>query len=194
MTTKKDIRKHFLEQRLNLDDLAAATLNAQLLENCRGLDFSRELFAHVFLPIASRREVDTWSLIRWMQETWPALQWALSRSNLSTGDMEHFIWTPATTLVSNKYGIPEPDGGTRVLPEVLDLVFVPLLAFDRKGHRVGYGKGMYDRFLQQCRPGVRTIGLSLFEPVEKIEDISPADVPLQTVVTPYFIYHFHKQH
>jgi 5-formyltetrahydrofolate cyclo-ligase len=70
---------------------------------------------------------------------------------------------------------------------------VPLLAFDKAGHRVGYGKGMYDRFLQQCRPDTHTIGLSLFEPVNMITDIDPRDVPLHTVVTPDTIYHFSKK-
>jgi 5-formyltetrahydrofolate cyclo-ligase len=49
---------------------------------------------------------------------------------------------------------------------------------------------MYDRFLKECKPGVKTVGLSFFEPVLAIEDLDAWDVPLHTVVTPDNIYHF----
>lgn len=190
MTTKKDIRKHFLEQRLNMDDDTASALNEHLLANCRQLDYSRHHIAHVFLPISEKKEVDTWPLVKWLREQYPQLEWVLSRSDMKTGDMTHLLWKTNTILVKNKFGIPEPVEGIEVQPERIDLVFVPLLAFDLEGQRVGYGKGMYDRFLQQCAPGVRTIGLSLFEPVPKINDVDAWDVPLQTVVTPERIYQF----
>ncbi|MCW3465381.1 5-formyltetrahydrofolate cyclo-ligase [Chitinophaga nivalis] len=190
MTTKKDIRKHFLEERLNLDDHTIITLNEQLLANCRQLDFQEVKWAHVFLPISEKKEVNTWPLVNWLKTTYPGIQWALSRANMKTGEMTHYHWEANTILVKNRFGIPEPAQGTPVIPSDLDLVFVPLLAFDRQGHRVGYGKGMYDRFLKECRSGVRTIGLSLFEPVARILDTDPWDVPLQTVVTPGHIYHF----
>jgi 5-formyltetrahydrofolate cyclo-ligase len=190
MTTKKDIRKHFLEQRLNLDDDTARSLNERLLANCRQLDYSRCQMAHVFLPISEKKEVDTWPLVKWLREHQPHMELLLSRSDMKTGDMTHHLWKTNTILVKNRFGIPEPDQGEEVQPEDIDLVFVPLLAFDRKGQRVGYGKGMYDRFLLQCGPDVRTIGLSLFEPVPVIEDADSWDIPLQTVVTPDEIYQF----
>jgi len=190
MTTKKDIRKHFLEKRLNLDDTTSLALNERLLANCRQLDYGRCRLAHIFLPISEKKEVDTWPLVKWMREQQPRIAWALSRSDMKTGEMTHHLWKTNTILVKNKFGIPEPDQGEIVQPEDIDLVFVPLLAFDLEGQRIGYGKGMYDRFLLQCSPQVRTIGLSLFEPVQKIEDTDPWDIPLQTVVTPDHIYQF----
>jgi 5-formyltetrahydrofolate cyclo-ligase len=69
-------------------------------------------------------------------------------------------------------------------------VLIPLLAFDRKGHRVGYGKGYYDRFLRTCRKDVVKIGFSYFDPVEKIEDASRYDVRLNYCITPNDIYRF----
>lgn len=189
MTTKKDIRKHFLELRLNMDDDTALDLNARLLDHCRQLDYSRFRMAHVFLPISEKKEADTWPLVKWLREQQPSLQWALSRSDMKTGDMIHYLWKTNTILVKNQFGIPEPEHGEEVQPADIDLIFVPLLAFDRKGQRVGYGKGMYDRFLQQC-PEAHTVGLSLFEPVPAIQDVDPWDIPLQTVVTPDHIYQF----
>jgi 5-formyltetrahydrofolate cyclo-ligase len=190
MTTKKDIRKHFLELRLNLDEPTALALNEQLLANACQLDYSNVRKAHIFLPISEKKEVDTWPLVKWGRTQWPEMEWVLSRSDMKTGEMNHYLWKTNTILVKNKFGIPEPDQGEGIQPENIDLVFVPLLAFDRHGQRVGYGKGMYDRFLKQCRPDVRTIGLSLFEPVQQIEDADSWDVPLHTVVTPDHIYQF----
>ncbi len=85
--------------------------------------------------------------------------------------MQHFVWDEDTTLIENALGIPEPDNGVQVLPGQIDVVFVPLLAFDSAGHRVGYGKGMYDGFLRKCKPDVLAIGLSMFQPLpERIAD------------------------
>ena len=63
----------------------------------------------------------------------------------------------------------------------IDMVLVPGLCFDGDGHRVGYGKGFYDRFLKTCRPDCIKIGLSYFEPVESIDDVHEGDVRLDFV-------------
>jgi len=192
LLTKKDIRREFLEKRLNTPTEHITTLNAQLLAQCRLLDFSPYKLAHIFLPIREKKEVDTLALVNQTRATFPDLQWVISRSNMADSTMLHYLWDQNTVLEKNNYGIPEPTGGTLIAPADLDIVFVPLLAFDTAGHRVGYGKGMYDRFLEQCRPGIITIGLSLFEPITGIADIGPWDVPLSIVVTPGTIYHFTK--
>jgi 5-formyltetrahydrofolate cyclo-ligase len=192
LLTKKDIRKEYLEKRLNLPDEVTTTLNRQLLAQSRQLDYSPYRLAHIFLPITEKKEVDTHALVDWARIVYPSLQWVLSKSDMKTGLMQHFLWEEDTVLVKNRYGIPEPENGALVSPTDIDLVFVPMLAFDKTGHRVGYGKGMYDRFLADCQPQTRTIGLSLFDPVEKITDTDTLDVPLHIVVTPEVIYHFQK--
>ena len=52
---------------------------------------------------------------------------------------------------TNKYGFDEPVDGIDLIPTEIDMVIIPLLSFDKKGYRVGYGKGCYDRFLKRCR-------------------------------------------
>ena len=87
-------------------------------------------------------------------------------------------------------GIPEPVDGLEVPASKLDVVFVPLLAFDKKGHRVGYGGGFYDRFLKSCKKDVLKIGLSFFLPELEIEDIHSDDIPLDFCVTPGEVFRF----
>ena len=190
-SAKQAIRKTYLAKRKALSPEAFRQLNNALLEQCRHLDLGDPAYIHLFLPIAARNEVDTWPLADQLRERFPEATLVLSRSFIATGDMQHFAWTADTTLAENALGIPEPENGEPVQPAQLDVVFVPLLAFDAAGHRVGYGKGMYDGFLRQCRPGVRTVGLSLFGPLEApVADAWDGDVPLHSVVTPEKVYYF----
>ena len=86
----------------------------------------------------------------------------LPKSNISTGEMTHYLLTDDTVIKPNIWNIPEPENGLQIENENIEIVFVPLLAFDEKGHRVGYGKGFYDIFLKYC-PNAIKIGLSFFE-------------------------------
>jgi 5-formyltetrahydrofolate cyclo-ligase len=108
--------------------------------------------------------------------------------------LKHYELTLATPLVNNRWGIPEPvpTSTAEVWPAQLDAVLVPLLACDQRGHRVGYGGGFYDRFLAQCRPGAKFIGLSLLddEPLAEIADVLPTDVPLHACLTPGGVWNF----
>ncbi len=80
--------------------------------------------------------------------------------------------------------------GLEVPVAMIEVVFVPLLAFDQQGHRVGYGKGFYDQFLSECNPETIKIGLSFFETEDTIDDVFELDIPLNYCVTPSKIYQF----
>ncbi len=189
--TKKDIRKRYLAKRVALTDAEAIRLNEALLQQCRALPLRDPKVAHLFLPIAEKKEVDTYPLATWLRQRFPGIKLVISRSYLATGNMLHYVWDEKTQLVLNAYGIPEPESGRIVEPKEIDLVFVPMLAFDALGHRIGYGKGMYDAFLRQCREDVQKIGLSLFEPLqEPVQDVYEGDVPMNIVATPARLYFF----
>jgi 5-formyltetrahydrofolate cyclo-ligase len=95
-----------------------------------------------------------------------------------------------TVFKVNKFGIEEPVDGIDMFPSEIDLVIVPLLGFDKKGNRVGYGMGYYDRFLKQCRKDCIKIGFSYFDPLEQVDDINKFDVKLDYGITPDAIYQF----
>jgi 5-formyltetrahydrofolate cyclo-ligase len=95
-----------------------------------------------------------------------------------------------TQFESNRYGIDEPVDGVHTFPTEIDMVIVPLLSFDKKGNRVGYGKGYYDRFLKNCRKDCLKIGFSYFEPIAHIDDVTHDDIKLDFCITPETIYQF----
>ena len=98
--------------------------------------------------------------------------------------------TDSTLFVKNSNGITEPRSGIEVNPIDFDLIFIPLIAFDQMGNRVGYGKGYYDKMLSQCSKSALKIGLSLFDPINKIHDISTHDLKMDYCITPNQIYKF----
>jgi 5-formyltetrahydrofolate cyclo-ligase len=193
--TKAALRRAALAQRKALPAAEVARRSAQL---CAG--FFRHFpvaewgWLHVFLPLLAKNEPDTWPIIHrvWAEEA--ALQLAAPVVQLDGISLRHYELTPTTPLIANRWGIPEPQAGlgAEVQPPQLDAVLVPLLACDRRGQRVGYGGGFYDRFLAQCRPDALFIGLSILEeePLAEIADVLPTDVPLHACLTHGGVWNF----
>ena len=93
-------------------------------------------------------------------------------------------------LEVGRYGIPEPKSQfvRPVDPKEIDLVIVPGVAFDRRGYRIGYGGGFYDRFLKELGPGTRSIGLAFeFQLCAEIPN-SENDVPVDFIISEERIY------
>ncbi len=105
--------------------------------------------------------------------------------------MENVLYDHEYTILGrNKFDIPEPIHGKIIPADQIDLVFVPLLAFDMKGNRAGYGKGFYVRFLMTCKPDVKKIGLSYFDAVEEIDDLSEFDIKMDSCICSNKIWEF----
>lgn len=87
-------------------------------------------------------------------------------------------WSPGTLLVPGRYGIPAPPlDSPAILPDIL---LVPLLAFDRRGHRLGYGGGFYDTALAALRDGGRVKAIGLAYAAQQVERL-PAEAWDQTL-------------
>ena len=189
--TKAALRKIYLEKRLSLSTTDYKKLNEQIAENFfEGLDLSNVNVLHTFLPIEKTQEPDTWLIIHQIEKKFPEIKIAIPRINNQTSILDHFYYQGEKQLEKNMWGIPEPKQGVPVPVEKLDLVLVPLLAFDLQGHRVGYGRGFYDKFLEQCPPRLKKIGLSFFPPVESISDTNHGDQSLTYAVTPEKVFKF----
>lgn len=144
-------------------------------------------YFHIFLSIEENKEIDTLPMITLLQ----GKDKNVVIPKVSSGNsMENYLLTDNTVLKKNKWHIPEPVNGIKIPENQIDVVFVPLLAFDVTGNRVGYGKGYYDTFLRKCRPETIKIGLSLFEAEDSINDIHENDIKLDYCVTPKKVYKF----
>lgn len=183
--TKQELRKLYLQKRQALSEAEYAQLNFQLYQNFFAtIDLSFAKVLHTFLPITSKREVDTWLIIDRIRREYPHIRISIPKVNGKTGELENFYFEGLHQLVTNEWGIQEPKQGIPAEPEKIDLVLVPLLAFDQSGHRVGYGKGYYDKFLITCKMDCKKIGVSLFEAEDKIENTNASDVRLNHCITP----------
>lgn len=183
--TKKDLRKLYLRKRMELSEDDFLQLNTQLCGNFFASVSLRDVSVlHTFLPIRRTREVDTWQIIDRINRQHPQIRISVPKMNNQTAELEHYYFEGRDQLKNNMWEIPEPVKGVPTPIEKVDAVLVPLLAFDRAGHRIGYGRGFYDRFLAACRPDCQKIGLSLFEMEEKIQDINEKDIQLNIVITP----------
>jgi len=145
---------------------------------------------HVFLPIEKQYEVNTWPLIEIIKNANKNV--IISKSDLTSNHMDHFIYEEINQLKNNKWGIPEPTKGQKVNANQIDMVLVPLIVFDKNGHRIGYGKGYYDRFLEQCKKDCIKVGLSLAPPLDDIPYMETFDIPLDYCITPLSVYQFNK--
>lgn len=182
--TKAEVRKVFLQRRMGLSEAECLQLSHQLCENFFAsveLSFVRVL--HTFLPLEKNKEPNTWLILDRLRREFPHIRISLPRVT-QAGGLENFFYEGIHQLQKNSWGILEPKQGVPTEPERIDMVLVPLLAFDLRGNRVGYGKGFYDRFLATCKPTCKKIGLSFSEPIDRIEDSTPLDIPLDYCVTP----------
>ena len=92
------------------------------------------------------------------------------------------LWTPETVMTDGPFGARIPADPTFIEPEI---VIVPLLAFDRRGGRLGYGGGFYDRTLEQLRARRSTLAIGFAFAGQETDDlpVEATDQPLDLIVT-----------
>ena len=190
-TSKQELRKEFLRKRKALTEQKVEGFSKKIHDwFFRNIPVHAYATIHTFLPIKRNNEIDTWLIINTLQKDF-ATNIVIPKSH-EDGTMTNYLLTKETIFEENQWKIPEPSSVDSIQSSVadIDLVLIPLLCFDKKGYRVGYGKGYYDRFLANCRPDVLKIGLSIFEPIEQIKDVDAYDIRLDFCITPNKIWQF----
>ena len=186
---KESLRNSFLADRSSLTPSQIQSRNLLIAQ--RLIDYVpwEDLkVVHLYLPIIQNNEVDTFPLIKHLRKTESAIRMVIPKVEPAS-QLAHYFLSKSTKLVPNVWGIPEPVDAEAADINEIDLVVVPMVIFDKKGHRIGYGKGYYDRFLAQCNPVTKKVGLCYFDPVEAIETES-TDIPMDAVVTPDGVWEF----
>ncbi|MEP6928271.1 MAG: 5-formyltetrahydrofolate cyclo-ligase, partial [Ginsengibacter sp.] len=174
--TKSELRKVYKEKRSHLSLQEVEKFTDLILINFQQIRLPFISYVHTYIASEKLGEADTSSLTRYLAFKNPGLKVLVPKIDIAAGTMQHFHFHDEVELLHNAFGIAEPIRGEIFEPHEIDLVLVPLLAFDRRGYRVGYGKGYYDKFLSQCRKDVIKIGLSFFDPEEHIDDINQFDI------------------
>jgi len=182
---KGELRKVYKLKRSSLTN--TEILSFEIANKTLEIDIWNLQNYHVFFPIEKHKEVDSKLIIQIAQGKDKNV--ILPKLNLESKTIDSFLLTDSTPMKTNHLGITEPFNGIQINNNQIDLVFVPLLAFDNFGHRVGYGGGYYDKFLSKCPRAIK-VGLSYFDPINKIEDINSKDIKLDYCITPNKVYKF----
>ncbi|WP_348799247.1 5-formyltetrahydrofolate cyclo-ligase [Flavobacterium adhaerens] len=185
---KKEFRKKYKALRKELSEIDIEEKSLAITNALLPLPIWDKSYFHIFLPIREQKEVDTEFILHLLFGKDKEI--VISKSDFESRKMTHYLLTDNTKIKKNEYNIPEPIDGIEVPATKIDVVFVPLLAFDTKGNRVGYGKGFYDKFLSKCKPETIKIGLSFFEAEVLISDIFENDIQLDYCITPDKVYEF----
>ena len=180
------LRKNFKKERSMLSESHVKSSSISIFENLLSLDIWDKNCYHVYLSNENSKEVETGEIIKLLFTK----NKRVFVPKISSAELIHIEINSKTDYSVNNFGIREPISSIQNDPDILEVIIIPLLIFDRNGNRVGYGGGYYDRFLANTGVNVLKIGLSLFDPVDKIQDIDKHDISLDYIITPKQVYDF----
>lgn len=177
------MRAELFDQRKQLSSEEVANISRRIVAKCVELiPWNKTRYLHTYVPIAKHREADTWLLLEYVWSDYPEI--ATVVPVMSDGHMRASVINDHTRWERDKLGIPKPLHPNYLdSTQKFDTIIVPILGFDRSGHRIGYGKGQYDRFLEQ-QPDALKIGLAYSDSeIESGIPSEPHDVVLDAIVT-----------
>ncbi|RXE56163.1 5-formyltetrahydrofolate cyclo-ligase [Methanoculleus taiwanensis] len=176
--TKQQIREDAKAVRSDLSGDAVTRMSNAIRENVTPL---LDRYTTIMVYAAKEPEVETRDLIAGLlaggkRIVVPIIERATCSLRLSYID-------DLSVLVPGTFGVPEPLGSEIPAdPAEIEVIVIPMLAFDRQGNRLGYGAGYYDRFLERCSQPVR-IGIAYScQEVERLPS-EPDDVAMDFIVT-----------
>ena len=185
---KSDARKELLAKRKNLTATDCLKWDDLLLIQFQKLDWSNVSCVANFYPLENMNEPNSLLFASYLKTMVPGIQIVYPVVDANKTTMQFYKETE--TLRFNEWGITEPFAIEKVDPISIDAVIVPLIGFDRQGHRIGFGKGFYDKYFENYPQHRPRIGVSYFEPLSNIQDTHEFDVPLTHCITPWNSYEF----
>jgi len=178
---KAELRKKYLQKRKALSNDEVFLLSEKIFENF--IDYFKPLSGqkiHVFIPIEKFKEIDTQIFINYfLSHNIRVFVPKIVDTKLIAVE----IFTE-TKFETNNWGISEPISSIDSEIKDFDFIITPLLYCDKKGNRVGYGKGFYDNFFETISLESKKIGVNYFDPDDMIDDVWENDIPLDYLVIP----------
>lgn len=190
MILKKDsLRKKYKQLRSNLSEHELETKSNQItVKVIAQIKKIKPRVIHCFMPIIKKREVDTLPIFNYCWEH--NIKTVIPISDLYTNNMKCSLINKNTILKNGAFNTLEPINFELINESDIEMIITPLMAFDKFGYRVGYGKGFYDKFFKTLNSNVIKTGVSIFEIIEKVEDVTEYDIRLNNCITPSNIYSF----
>lgn len=185
---RNSVRFEILQKRDNIAPAERTELSKRITSNL--LEWIGQIenieqgigFETVMVYLSMNSEVETWQLVEIFQEKERKI--IAPVVDTKSGDLiPKRIQNLDEDLVLHRYGMYEPKESFPVFPaDQLQLILVPGIVFDRKGFRLGYGKGFYDRFLPTCSNAV-SVGIAY--QLQIVDDTYPQpwDIPVQYIIT-----------
>ncbi|MGE5379690.1 MAG: 5-formyltetrahydrofolate cyclo-ligase [Methylocystaceae bacterium] len=155
-TLKKEIRQQVVNTRQALTTQEIKEKSERIanhFEQVPALTSARTVMGYA--PFRNEVDIFPWLIKKYEQ----GVTILLPRTVAATGDLEAVPFVPGQQMLKNKLGVSEPLG-SEVEPRLIEAVIVPGVVFDRRGYRLGYGKGFYDRFLPRLRKGAFACGVA----------------------------------
>ena len=178
--TKIEIRKNALVQRNNLSRNQIAAWSLEIYNKVvNSQDFQNAKIIHIYKSFGS--EVETENII---QNAFDANKIVVISKVEGNQTLSHWQILPNSTFTQDKYGVKNPESNYTTFDirtlEISDLIVIPIVAFDSRNNRIGYGKGFYDKFLDQVDS--KKIGIAF--KCQLVEDFEPDiwDVKLDLIV------------
>lgn len=186
---KAELRKKYLQKRKALSKDEAFLLSEKIFENF--ITYFKPISGqniHVFIPIEKFNEIDTQIFITYFL----AQNIRVFVPKVVGDQLINIEISENTAFEINNWGISEPVSNEDSGVSDYDYIITPLLYCDKKGNRVGYGKGFYDTFFERVSSDSKKIGVNYFDPEEYIDDVWGNDISLDYLVTPTAVLSFFK--
>ncbi len=187
--TKSAIRKSYKQKRVDLSPGEKDRLEDLLLIQFQSLHLDIPNNVMSFSPIEKYNEYNPILIEEYCFFKNPATTLIYPVTNFKENSLIPVATKEDTIFEVNDYQINEPINGNPVSPQSIELMLLPLLAFDAYGYRVGYGKGFYDKLINDCKPTMLKVGFSFFSEVV-IDDINEFDKKMDICVTPDRIFQY----
>lgn len=185
---KNRLRKSALSERLNLKEefieRNSIKISNHLLNNFSLIKKN----VHLFYPIAKNKEVNTWHIHNAINSNSAIFTSLYVKSK---DKWECISFNPSVKFTKGKLDIPGPIDYKLEIFDKIEVILIPLLVFDKFGNRIGYGKGIYDRILNQLNKNCLKIGLSFFEVSKENIQVDFQDQSLDYCQTPNKLYKFY---
>jgi len=185
---KEVARKLLLEQRKNLSLQECLKLDDLLLIQFQKLNWSNVHCLANYYPLEKHNEPNTILFVKYLKAFIPGILIAYPIIDPFSLTMQFYAETEA--VQQNQYGIIEPLPTQLIEAASIDAILVPLIGVDKTGHRIGFGKGFYDKYFVNFSTQRPRIGISYFDLIPNIQDTHEFDVPLTHCITPWNSYEF----